>query len=309
MEAGKVSVVMCTYNGQAFLRQQLDSILAQTYHLYEILIFDDHSTDDTIKILEEYAVTYPVILFKKNEQNLGFAANFKQALLAATGDLIAISDQDDVWSPNKIEKMVAGWKGDSLLIYCDSIRFTNKLPLNPVPDPNYRRFEGKDGRKISLFNTVSGHAIILKKELLDLALPFDEHIFYDWWLAVVAAYNGGVSYVDEVLVFQRVHSKNVSIGDGLDHTQKEQRNGYKQLVIKHLIEFKKAPNIPERDKKFIKRLTELLKRSLEVKFFLPLFIFMVQHRKLLFYHKKKQKKVNLFSYIKYSYRLVFNYDY
>jgi glycosyltransferase involved in cell wall biosynthesis len=307
MEVSKVSVVMCTYNGQAFLRQQLDSILAQTYRLHEILIFDDHSTDETIKIVEEYEAKYPQILLKKNEQNLGFAANFKQALLAATGDLIAISDQDDVWSANKIEKMVAAWKAESLLIYCDSTRFTNTLPANPVPDPNYRRFQGKDGRKISLFNTVSGHAIMLKKELLHLALPFADEIFYDWWLAVVAAYNGGVTYVDEVLVYQRVHSKNVSIGDGLDHTQKEQRNAYKRMVIKHLVEFQKITNIPGRDKKFLKRLTEMLERSLGAQFFLPLFVFMVQHRKLLFYHKKK--KVSLFSYIKYSYRLVFNYGY
>lgn len=302
MPAENVSVLMCTYNGAAYLREQLDTILDQTWPLYELLVFDDASTDDTWEVLKEYAAKYPVMRIFRNEKNMGYAANFKQAFLAAKGDVIAIADQDDIWVKDKIEKMLENWDSKSLLIYCDSLRFTDKLPLNPTSKRNYRRFEGKDGRKIFLFNTVSGHAIIIRKELLRLAFPFPDNIFYDWWFAVVAAYNGGVKYIKQVLVFQRVHSQNVSIDDGADHAKKEQRNAYKIMVIKHLEQFKNVQNIPDKDKKFAERFAKFLKRSIESKLYFPLLVFMIRHSKTLF-HKRK-----LISYVKYAFRLTFNYQ-
>ena len=93
---------MGTYNGEKFIREQLDSILAQTYPIKEIIIQDDGSTDGTIAICEEYAEKYPNIHFSCNEHNLGFNLNFKCAAMKATGDYVAISDQDDVWFPEKI---------------------------------------------------------------------------------------------------------------------------------------------------------------------------------------------------------------
>lgn len=306
MKEKQVSVVMCTYNGENFLSAQLDSILSQTYPIFELLIFDDASTDNTVKILETYALSHPIITVHKNETNIGFAANFKQALLTARGELIAISDQDDVWSQLKIETMLSEWNDGSLLIYCDSIRFNKTLPQNPVPLRHYRRFEGKDARKLFLFNTVSGHALIVKRELLALAMPFSDNIYYDWWLAVVAAYNGGVKYVAEVLVFQRLHSDNASVGRGFDHSKKEERNAYKQMVVKHLKEFKTVINIPVKDKAFLERFTKMLEESFEKKFHLPLFVFIFKHQKLLFFHKRKA--ITFFSNIKHTFRFSYNPD-
>lgn len=103
-----VSVVMCTYNGEQFLREQMDSILAQDYPLHEIIVQDDRSTDDTWDILQTYAKAHPG-LFKlfRNDEQLGFNRNFHTALLRATGQYVAISDQDDIWFPQKISKQVA----------------------------------------------------------------------------------------------------------------------------------------------------------------------------------------------------------
>jgi glycosyltransferase involved in cell wall biosynthesis len=301
----KVSVVMCTYNGEASLRQQLDSIVKQTFPLSEFLIFDDASSDQTIAILAEYAASYPIISIYRNEKNIGYAANFKQALKSAKGDVIAIADQDDIWVLNKIEKMLAQWEPNSLLIYCNSVRFKDTLPTHPASAKNYRRFDGIDARKLFLFNTVSGHAIMLKRELLTLAIPFSNNIFYDWWLAVVAAYNGGVSYLEEILVFQRVHPGNVSIGGAQDHSNKAQRNAYKRMVITHLNEFKKVRNITERDKVFIDEFLDLLNQSLVVKFHLPMLVFLIKNRNVLFFHKKK--KTAFFSYMKYAWQFTYNY--
>ena len=101
-----VSVVMCTYNGAKYLREQLDSIISQTYPIYELIVQDDCSTDETVAIIKEYMETYSFIKLYVNEHNLGFNQNFKSATMKATGDYVAISDQDDVWFPEKLEKQV-----------------------------------------------------------------------------------------------------------------------------------------------------------------------------------------------------------
>lgn len=101
MTSPTVAVVMCTYNGEKYLRQQLDSILAQTYPIQELIVQDDCSTDTTLAILQEYEAKVPFMKVIENTHNLGFNLNFKTACMRATSDLIAISDQDDVWMPEK----------------------------------------------------------------------------------------------------------------------------------------------------------------------------------------------------------------
>ena len=93
-----VSIVMCTYNGEQYLREQMDSLLAQTYPIWEIIVQDDVSTDSTWNILTDYAIKYPnVVKPSRNKERKGYRLNFMSALLKATGDYVAISDQDDIW--------------------------------------------------------------------------------------------------------------------------------------------------------------------------------------------------------------------
>ena len=294
-----VSVVMCTYNGAAFVEEQLLSVLEQTYPPKEILIFDDASTDDTVTILEAMEEKYPVISLRKNPVNIGFTRNFEQAMLAATGDAIAICDQDDVWIRDKIEKMVRSWKPECPLIYCFSYMFQQQLPENPEPNPIVNKFQGTDARKLSMYNTVSGHAIIFRKKLLPLVLPFSETTTYDWWMAVVAACNGGVQYYPEALVCQRLHSNNVTL-DEHRFTKDYIRKRQKQEVIDNNRLFATTPNLPEPYKKFYLTLANLAEKSLLHPFYKPLFYFLVRYRRIIFYHKKR--KVGFFSHVKHSYR-------
>ena len=111
-----VSVVMCTYNGEVFLREQLDSIVTQTHPIHELIIQDDCSTDHTAEIVTEYAQRYPYIRFHRNTQNLGFNRNFQDALSKATGDFVAIADQDDIWYPEKIQKQAETIGGHDICI-------------------------------------------------------------------------------------------------------------------------------------------------------------------------------------------------
>lgn len=110
-----VSVAMTTYNGEKFLREQIDSILNQTYQNLEIVICDDCFTDGTFGILEEYERRDSRIKLRRNERNLGFIKNFEQAVSLCTGEFIALSDQDDIWEPWKLEESVKNIEGYDLL--------------------------------------------------------------------------------------------------------------------------------------------------------------------------------------------------
>src|ERR1700742_3478188 len=98
-----ISVALCTYSGEKFLQEQMDSILAQTYKNLEIVIVDDCSTDRTIDIINSYAEKDKRIKLFQNDTNLGFNKNFEKALSLTTGEYISISDQDDTWLPQKLQ--------------------------------------------------------------------------------------------------------------------------------------------------------------------------------------------------------------
>ena len=299
-----VSVVMCTYNGGLFIQEQLDSILHQTYPSIEIIIVDDRSTDDTYKILEQYAALSKNVHLFRNESNVGYIRNFSNACSYAKGDYIAISDQDDVWHPDKIKRMLEQWKPGVPLMYCNSVRFENDVPWDASANPIYRRFEGKNSRKIAIFNTISGHAMMVKKNFLSIILPFPENLSYDWWSGVVAACNGGVGYVPDILVFQRVHGKNITVGGMYDHNGKKNRVKFKRMVLNHLEKFSDIPVMPEKDTLFFRKLLRLWKEAVTKKFSWPLFFFLINNRHIIFNYKKR--KVGILSHIKHSYRLAKN---
>src|SRR5690606_28939344 len=106
-QPGLISVALCTYNGDHFLEEQLDSIMLQDYPYKEIVISDDCSADRTWEILKTYRDRYPgQIRLYRNEQNLGYNRNFEIVLSHCRGDYIAISDQDDIWLPHKLSSLL-----------------------------------------------------------------------------------------------------------------------------------------------------------------------------------------------------------
>lgn len=102
-----ISIAMATYNGEKYLREQLDSILVQTISDFELIICDDCSNDSTRKILSEYAKKDSRIKVIFNEQNLGFVKNFEKTISFCNGEYIAFSDQDDIWLPNHLEVLLS----------------------------------------------------------------------------------------------------------------------------------------------------------------------------------------------------------
>ncbi len=110
MDKQRLSIAMCTYNGAKYIQEQLDSIAAQSRLPDELVVCDDRSSDNTIEIVKSFGskVPFPVRLYL-NEENLGIIKNFEKAISLCTGNIIALSDQDDVWKPNKIEKILTAF--------------------------------------------------------------------------------------------------------------------------------------------------------------------------------------------------------
>jgi len=202
-----VSIALCTYNGAAYLAEQLDSLVGQTYTNIEIIVVDDGSKDNTFGILTDYAARYPHFKLHKNEQNLGFVRNFERAAGLCTGELIALCDQDDIWHPEKIALQVEAIK-DNVFVYHDSeFMHEDGTSMNRKISDVMNFYRGGDPLVFLFFNCVSGHAILMKRSLLDDALPLKQDYFHDWWLAYVATNLGTIDFIPQCLVKYRQHDK------------------------------------------------------------------------------------------------------
>ena len=207
-----VSIALCTWNGEAYLRQQLDSLLGQDYPNLEIMALDDASSDATFRILSEYAASHPCIRVRRNPENLGLVRNFEECLRLCSGEFIALCDQDDVWLPHKISTLVAAI-GDGPLVYSRvRVMDGDGRPVE-MDFPKRKMLQGRCPLALMLTNFVTGHASLLRKSLLDAALPIPDGVLHDHWLAFVAAGTGcGLRRVDEVLSFYRLHGGNQVLG-------------------------------------------------------------------------------------------------
>lgn len=198
-EPYRVSVVMCTYNGARFLAEQLDSIVNQTYPIYEVIIQDDGSTDDTRKVAESYSAKYDYIHFYRHEGQPGVNRNFFSAMARAKGDLIAIADQDDVWELEKISWQIEAL-GDNWLVGGLSRPFSTDGTLvsfdSRIPNIHILR--------MTYVGMMPGHTQLFRREMLK-KLPDCSFFMYDLQTQILAASAGKVAYVPRVLVNQRRH--------------------------------------------------------------------------------------------------------
>lgn len=199
-ENATVSIVMCTYNGEKFIREQLDSIVSQTYPIHELIIQDDCSKDATVAIIREYASRYPYIQLFQNQQNLGFNCNFKEAMLRATGEFIAISDQDDIWMNDKIARQVEaiGEHDICFTSYYGDKEFKSE-GMSRVISPQYAM------EYMLFYDSIPGHTMLIRNTFIRNLPVWNEHILYDWWLSMHAHLQKGLVKVDIPLNWHRPH--------------------------------------------------------------------------------------------------------
>ncbi|MGA1980070.1 MAG: glycosyltransferase family 2 protein [Sedimentisphaerales bacterium] len=216
-----ISICMATYNGEQFLGQQLDSIIAQSNQDWQLLVRDDGSDDNTVHIVEDYAGRLPekIRLVTDDGNRLGASLNFGKLLEYADTEYIMFSDQDDVWLPNKIELTLNAMKAAEqiypdkpILIHTDLQVMDYKLDIIANSMWSYQKLfpeAGSDLNRIMAQNVVTGCTVMLNKKARAVSIPVpDEAIMYDWWLALKVCEHGKIIYVSIPSVLYRQHSKN-----------------------------------------------------------------------------------------------------
>ncbi|MGB4655061.1 MAG: glycosyltransferase family 2 protein [Bacteroidales bacterium] len=207
----KISVAMATYNGEKFLKEQLDSIYSQSYLPYEVIVTDDCSTDSTVSILEQYKESHG-LKYYVNEQNVGYNKNFEKALSLCQCDYIAISDQDDVWMKNKLEvslvKLLEIENDLPAMVSTSNNKVNDKLEIINISNPKNKQYLNYYD---SIFNCLShGATIIINRKLLNLILPFPDskNYVYDAYIGFVASFCGNKYYIPQKLINHRIHDNN-----------------------------------------------------------------------------------------------------
>lgn len=204
-----VSVVMATYNGEKFIRKQLDSILQQTYPNIEIVVVDDCSIDQTIDIVRQYAYQHPAIKLYVNETNLGYVKNFEKGMVLASGDYIAPSDQDDIWLPEKISVLI-NEINDYAIVYCNSTLIDDQdNPIGKNLSDVKKLISFDDCLNYTVGNSAPGHGMLFPRKLVTDAVPLPSMIPHDYWLGFVATFYSKLKYIDKSLVLYRQHDSNV----------------------------------------------------------------------------------------------------
>ncbi|AZB31715.1 glycosyltransferase family 2 protein [Chryseobacterium balustinum] len=310
----KISVALCTYNGEKYIREQIDSILEQSLKVDEIVVCDDGSTDKTLSILSEYENKFPNIFkIHLNEKNLRSVKNFEKAISLCSGEIIFLSDQDDVWENNKV-KIFSDFFEDNqnVDVICSNgfIIDENSLQQNLYTVWDVPNFLSENKKEIDYFkifatigNFATGASMAIRKSFINKVLPFPtvEGLHHDEWIALVSSEQKNFAFINEKLFSYRIHSEQQvgGICYSKDEVSKEKlisRFDYDKAP-KTFRDFKiKLRTLNDKERKFTvyleKDSNENAKRFLKE----------VQNEKLALYQKLKSERFALFLFFKYFYR-------
>lgn len=209
-----ISVCIATHNGEKYIKEQLDSILCQLSHEDEVVISDDGSTDSTLDIIKDYNDSRVKIYTMKHTRkgmtsHFYLAKNFENSLKHATGDIIFLADQDDVWYSNKVATCVSHLNSNQAVLHNLECVDAN---LNPLGQKWYNAtLKFRPFNFFMLRGKHMGCALVFKRDLLKTILPFPRSLcIHDFWIGIISELKGGLRYVDEPLIFYRIHSGNIS---------------------------------------------------------------------------------------------------
>ena len=209
----QVSVAMATYNGEQYVREQLESIAHQDLQPLELVVADDGSTDATLQIVGDFAryAPFPVKVFR-NETRLGYADNFLKAASLCRGDLIAFCDQDDVWVEQKLKVCAKFFADPEVLLVAHSAWTLLDSGERGRLFPRFKRTRVSDIGTCDPFAFVHGFAMIIRSELLEIAhiVPRPARFLgHDQWCWFWAASIGKIATLSEALALYRQHEQNV----------------------------------------------------------------------------------------------------
>jgi len=214
-----ISIAMCTCNGELFLLEQLESIAKQTVLPNELIICDDRSTDGTLKIIQDFQRKTPFnIRIYSNNSKLGPTKNFEKVISLCLKNMIVLSDQDDFWFPNKLEKVIRVFKNqpktgylfsDAIIVdeklHNSSFTIWERISFNFMQRKDYK--QGQQLKVLLKHNVVTGATMAFRAELRKLILPIPEQWIHDAWIALLlSAANIKGTFIEEPLIKYRQHS-------------------------------------------------------------------------------------------------------
>lgn len=217
----RVDILLATYNGEKYLKEQLESILTQTHQNFCILIRDDLSSDSTPKIIETYVKAHPdKIRLIPSKENLGVKCNFSALMEASQASYVMFADQDDCWMQDKIAKTLDTMKSAELkygimtplLVHSDLI-VTDESMQQIAPSfwahTNIQPHSFSGLNRFLTQNMVTGCTMMLNKSLRQLAYPIPQDSpMHDWWIALVASAFGKIEILNEPTILYRQHASN-----------------------------------------------------------------------------------------------------
>ncbi len=287
----KVSVALCTFNGAKYLEKQLKSILDQTYPIYEIIIVDDCSTDETLDILHQYAQLYSHIQIFQNSENLGSNLSFKKVIDITEGTYIALCDQDDIWFPGKIASQMKQLSNLSpvelekpLVIYHDSVlidEFDHQVAKSFMQNrglyPSRANF-----KDLLITNWITGCTCLINQRMKYEMQKSDMQniMMHDYLIALIAYGFGTQIFIDEALMYYRSHSNSVTDKDKVtwryriaDFWKRSSSGQYLMPAILQSKAFLKTyrDKLPTRPIRTLEKLTNLEKKTIISKFFFKWF--------------------------------------
>lgn len=266
-----ISVAMCTYNGSRFLPEQLASIARQTRLPDEMVVCDDGSTDTTAEIVENFARSVPFpVRFIRNPRNLGSTKNFEQAIGLCSGDLIAISDQDDIWMPDKLARQADMLKLDPSLggVFTDAELVDDQSqPIGKrlwrsilfSPQEQTQVMHGDTVPVLFRKNVVTGATLMIRANLRHFFMPIPKIWVHDGWIAWMLSLYSRIGMIYEPLIHYRLHQnqqigvesltlpKSLSLRQRLKKGKREEQATYGSVVMEfeQLGQRLAASNCPE----------------------------------------------------------------
>ena len=228
-----VQIIMATYNGEKYLEEQMDSLLAQTWTDIRVEVCDDGSTDHTCDVIERYAQKDSRISIHRNEENKGYVRNFLEGMQRSEAEYIMFCDQDDIWDQNKIEvtlgAMEQAERGSAdipILVFTDAINFDSDTGQGRSHEKSHLNIKKVDTAHLFMENKVIGCTVMVNRAVLPYLTEIPQEIrVHDWWLALICSHFGQIVYVDRPTLRYRQHSGNMIGGSSFGSYVKDRLAG------------------------------------------------------------------------------------
>jgi len=217
----KIAILLPTYNSEKYLREQIDSLILQSYSNWHLWVRDDGSSDSTLSILDDYwrQIEGKITIVTDTKGNLGTCRSFETLMEYCSGDYLMFCDHDDVWLPNKIEETLttmigteAKYKNLPILVCTDLQVVDEKLNVINSSMWNYMRNKPVNTRNIyelAVNNYVTGCTVMINRLAKDCSIPFDSKAFmHDWWIALNVCKKGIIVALFNSTILYRQHQSN-----------------------------------------------------------------------------------------------------